>query len=88
MRPRRLPKIVDPSANAASTITVAGRTYTVVELEKSTESRGASCPWCLRSVDASDPDAVVCRHPQCRRAAHRRCNKENDGCGGVCGVLG
>jgi hypothetical protein len=89
IRVRRLPKIGgDAAEKAGSTITVAGRTYNVVDREKGTAPRSAPCPWCLRSVDATDPDAVVCRNPQCRRAAHRRCNKENEGCGGVCGVLG
>jgi hypothetical protein len=89
IRARRLPKIGGGAAEkAGSTITVAGRTYNVVNREEGTAPRSAPCPWCQRSDDAADPDAVVCHHRQCRRAAHRRCNKENDGCGGVCGVLG
>jgi hypothetical protein len=89
IRPRRLPTIArGASANAASTVTVAGRTYNVAGRGEGAAPGREPCPWCLRSVGLGDPDAVVCRHPQCRRVAHRRCNKENDGCGGVCAVLG
>lgn len=89
IRARRIPTIGDGApSKAASTITVAGRTYNIIERGEGAAPRPDPCPWCLRSLDPAGTDAVVCRHPQCCRSAHRRCNKENGGCGGVCGVLG
>ncbi len=74
-RPRSLPKIA-----------VGGRTYQVVEVGTADEIV-EPCPWCLR-VPMQDEGIARCNNLHCRRVAHKRCNDNNGGCGGVCSVLG
>jgi len=90
LQPRPLPRIrsgVDTEPSTGTRITIAGRTYEVVEPEARV-GFGGQCSWCLGPLEAEEADDLVrCPHPQCRRVGHRRHVEEFGGCGGVCGLL-
>ena len=91
VRKRSLPAIrssVEGETASGTRLTIAGRTYEVVEPEARGDL-GGQCPWCLEPLGPEESDELVrCPHPQCRRVGHRRHVEEFGGCGGVCGLLG